>query len=123
MIKLRNLTEEDLDRLLAKKVQERISLERHLCEINGQQYDEDWGELPKELDDRVFDFCQEENVYYIDALKILTSYSPNDELDYIKRNREIHEEILNKLSRDDLKTYSEKYADFDFDDCDLFTEE
>lgn len=41
MIKLRNLTEEDLDRLLAKKVQERISLERHLCEINGQQYDED----------------------------------------------------------------------------------
>ena len=67
MIILNTFSDEGLEDLRSRQAEKRKARESAFCEKRGMGYD--GIELPKDLDDEIFDLCQEEEITYLEALQ------------------------------------------------------
>lgn len=118
MISLDKISDEEFESLKSQQAERRKALESAFCDKRGRIYD--GIELPKDLDDEIFDLCQEEEITYLEALKAESFPTLAEGLAYISREKKDHRKLLAHLSECDLETYLNTYADLEFDDRDLF---
>lgn len=118
MIILNTFSDEELESLKSRQAEKRKARESAFCEKRGMGYD--GIELPKDLDDEIFDLCQEEEITYLEALQAESFPTLREGLAYVSREKEDHRKLLARLSERDSEAYLSEYADLEYDDRDMF---